>query len=311
MVETVSAVVTVLMTPDEARQAADEIRSDLVGTWQKLQAFDEREGWRALGYESFKACIEVEFKPQIERLAEVRVPLMRQLRADGHTYQDIANAVGVGVGTAYRATSDVEPVNFQMENQRGQQRPAAYAPRQAEPVGRGAASETPHVAHNSGNNEWYTPRDYIYAARGLMGEIDLDPASTELANRIVGAKRFFTATEDGLQQEWAGRVWMNPPYAAELIDKFVRRLAAFYEAGDVTEAVVLVNNATDTQWWKVLSKQASAMCLPTGRVRFWSPEGRESAPLQGQAVLYLGMRKGLFRHWFAQFGDVWMHSTGS
>lgn len=73
------------------------------------------------------------------------------------------------------------------------------------------SEKKPHVAFNSGNNEWYTPKEIIDAAREVMGEIDLDPASSELANKTVRAEKFYTINSDGLTKEWHGRIWLNPP----------------------------------------------------------------------------------------------------
>ncbi len=161
-----------------------------------------------------------------------------------------------------------------------------------------------HVAHNSGDNEWYTPLEYIEAAHQVMAGIDLDPASTDQANAIVAASQFYSIEDDGLAHDWEGRVWMNPPYASNLIGLFTAKLAQHFDEELVTEAIVLVNNATETEWFQVLAKRASAVCFPARRVAFWGPNEARGAPLQGQAVLYLGADSSLFCREFQSFGVV-------
>ena len=160
----------------------------------------------------------------------------------------------------------------------------------------------PHVTNNSGCNEWYTPEKYIDLAREVLGEIDLDPASCAFANETVKARLFYSEDNDGLSQTWRGRVWMNPPYSAELVTRFTDKFVNEYNDGNITEGIVLVNNATETAWFVNMAKNASAVVFPRGRIRYVSPTRDSLAPLQGQAFLYFGDKAERFMAAFSSLG---------
>lgn len=160
-----------------------------------------------------------------------------------------------------------------------------------------------HVSNNSGENEWYTPPQYIEAAREVMGSIDLDPASCAKANETVQAEAYFTVQENGLQQEWYGNVWLNPPYAQPLISQFSAAVVSKRDEYDA--ACVLVNNATDTEWLQAMLEICDAACFVKKRIKFIDKQGEPSgAPLQGQVVVYMGDRAERFAEVFSQFGWV-------
>lgn len=167
------------------------------------------------------------------------------------------------------------------------------------------AAKATHVSLNTGMPEWYTPKPFIDAARNTMGSIDTDPASSEIAQRTVQAEIFFTVEDDGLSHDWAGNVWMNPPYTSGLVDRFIDKLVRAIRDGSVSQACVLINNATETKWFQLAASVASAVCFPASRIRFLDPEGNPGAPLQGQAILYMGSNYDLFTEEHKEFGVVW------
>jgi len=181
----------------------------------------------------------------------------------------------------------------------------ARAPIEDQPEAIEKAKAKPHVANNTGFYEWYTPAEYVDAARKVMGTIDLDPASCPEANKIVKAKRIYTKEDDGLVQPWTGNVWLNPPYATGLIEKFAAKVAA--ERGSYSQLIAIVNNGTETRWFEALVERAVAICLTRGRVRFYTTgDVHLSSPLQGQAVVYVGSNVDRFVEVFSLLGTCWV-----
>lgn len=154
--------------------------------------------------------------------------------------------------------------------------------------------------------EWYTPAAYLDAARAVLGAIDLDPASNAKANEVVRAARYFTKEDDGLAQEWHGRIWLNPPYARGITEKWISKLLAEHRAGRVTEAILLVNATTERGWFKPLWDHA--LCFTDHRIKFYVPEGTAEdvprSPVSGNVFVYLGSKFDLFSASFSPFGAV-------
>ena len=160
-----------------------------------------------------------------------------------------------------------------------------------------------HVSYSGGGNEWYTPKEFIEAARRAMGSIDTDPASNSTAQSWIQAHTYYTREQNGLEQQWAGNVWLNPPYAQPLISQFCDKVVDEYEAGRVSQAVVLVNNATETKWGQRLLAPCAAVCFPFGRIKFLDETGKPKlTPLQGQMFVYLGSSETDFAAEFSSIG---------
>ena len=129
------------------------------------------------------------------------------------------------------------------------------------------------------SDAWYTPAQYLESAREVLGGFDLDPFSSESANEVVQASRYFTVEDDALTLEWhAETLWMNPPYSRSVCAPAVDRLVREFEARRVENAIALTNNATDTKWFKTLAGAGAAVCFTDHRIAFWNEDGK---PLTG------------------------------
>lgn len=182
---------------------------------------------------------------------------------------------------------------------------ATKAEKKADKVKAGNASKDDvRGTTGTGDNEWYTPAEYIEMARAVMGGFDVDPASNPIAQETVQASSYYTEETNGLDKEWNGRVWLNPPYAQPAISHFADKMVAEAGAGRATEAIVLTHNYTDTAWFQKMARSAKAICFTRGRIRFESPTGEKASPTQGQAFFYFGNDARTFRSVFGEIGFV-------
>lgn len=161
-----------------------------------------------------------------------------------------------------------------------------------------------HRAQGTGQNEWFTPDIHIQAARDVMGEIDLDPATSEAAQKRIQAKQYFTPRENGLERDWTGRIWLNPPYSKPNITNFSVKMCTEVEAGRTSEAIMLAHAYTDTSWFHQVEKKAALICFTKGRIGFEEDDGHVAAPTQGQCFFYFGKNLENFRGIFKQFGFI-------
>ena len=142
-------------------------------------------------------------------------------------------------------------------------------------------------------DDWHTPAHYVNAAREVMGRITLDPFSSVQANSTIKADRILTLADDAFSRTWGDNIndtcWMNPPYSRGLAGKAVTKFIEQYRAEAFGEAIVLMNNATDTSWFNDLFQYCHALAFTRGRIAFEDNVGNKSSGnTRGQVFFYFG-----------------------
>ena len=133
--------------------------------------------------------------------------------------------------------------------------------------------ETKH-GNKAGKDEWLTPPEIIKA----LGEFDLDPCSP-IDRPWDTAKKHYTMLDNGLMQDWNGRVWCNPPYGNEAI--FWLEKCAMHG-----NAIALTFARTETQmFFKCVWDKADAILFIKGRLKFYHVDGTQGQSAGAPSVL--------------------------
>ena len=118
------------------------------------------------------------------------------------------------------------------------------------------------VSEEMTTNDYYTPK-WLFEAMGL--EFDIDVAAPVHGIPWIPAKRWFSQAEDGLAQDWAGKlVWMNPPFsnAKPWVSKFIENKNGL--------ALVV---ASKSKWFAQLWDACDAVMPMPPLVAFVRPDG--------------------------------------
>lgn len=196
------------------------------------------------------------------------------------------------------------------------------------------------LTQDSGNYEYYTPAILTGSAREVMGSINLDPASSETANRVIQADQIFTAEMDwgndgrlkhldgGLQKEWYGNIWMNHPFSRNESpckpkckkkiceergyhtdiplpgsEDWIKKLVSEYGLGHVNQACCITYASTSEKWFRPLL--SFPQCFIYGRTNYILPNGKiKKGVTKGSVITYLGNEVDKFKMVFSRFGMV-------
>lgn len=159
------------------------------------------------------------------------------------------------------------------------------------------------INQSSGEVEFYTPKRIVETARLVMEFIDLDPASSEIANREIQAAHIYTKADDGLSCEWNGNVWMNHPFGRGVNEKWINKLVAEHESGRVPEACCITFASTSEAWFRPLLKRPQCFLVP--RTNYLLPDGTVYRGVtKGSVVTYFGPNVQRFAECFKHLGEV-------
>ena len=105
-----------------------------------------------------------------------------------------------------------------------------------------------------------TPVD-VFNKYGSIHNLHLDVCATAENTKC---QRYYSLVENGLKQNWGGRIWMNPPYS-----NVAPWVAKAYRSRNMCEIIVcLLPASTDTKWFHSFVYRKAGLLFIKGRISF-------------------------------------------
>jgi phage N-6-adenine-methyltransferase len=129
---------------------------------------------------------------------------------------------------------------------------------------------------SSKSDSWETPQS-LFNELNQEFHFTLDVCAT---NENTKCNIWFTPWLDGLDQDWKGTCWMNPPYGRE-IGNWVKK--AYESSLRGATVVCLLPSRTDTKWWHDYCMKGEIRFIK-GRLKFSGC--KNAAPFPSAIVIF-------------------------
>jgi phage N-6-adenine-methyltransferase len=219
------------------------------------------------------------------------------------TLEGVLNLI---TGTGKKTKKDREiKCPLKRAKQAYRQLPESYRKSFFEYVGNPQGFNTIQAARRYDSDSWGTPKHVIDLVKMVLGEIELDPASSDKhQSRRIQAKRFFSKADDGLKQKWIAKtLFVNPPFSNN--KTWVPKALHEFKCGHVQEMILLVPNDTKPVWWHSTFKAMHAVCITKGALALHDPRDdvARRSPM-GFHLFYFGPKPDKFVRVFAELGTI-------
>ena len=124
------------------------------------------------------------------------------------------------------------------------------------------------------NDEWLTPRWIL----GALGKFDLDPCAP-VDRPWDTAEHHYTVQDNGLERDWFGRVWCNPPFHRHKRAKWMQKMAAHNNGIMLIPAAGETKAFADYVWGK-----CSGLQILKRRPHFCYVDGSEAKANSGCTI---------------------------